>query len=397
MELLIRGTRIVDESNDFYGDLYIRNGLINDFGEKLDYECETIDGGNLVLMPSFIDLHAHFREPGYTYKEDLYTGSKAALKGGYTYVNLMGNTDPICSSMEVVEYVLNKSKDLELIDLHQCVSITKNFDGESLDHLDHIDDRVLMITDDGKGIKSNISMYKAMVKAKEKGLIIMTHAEDEDLTPIDYRISENIISIRDIYLSNVVGTRLHLTHVSTKEVIEQIRRAKKEGNNLISCDVTPHHISLWDNDYRVNPPIRDKEDAVSIIEGIIDGTVDTIGTDHAPHTKEDKDKGSPGLVGLETAFSVSYTSLVKSGRIDLKKLSQLLSGKGGDIMSLNKGKIKVGYDADLVLVDLDKKVVIDSSKFESKGKNTPFDGMEFYGQVKLTIKGGEIKYKEGFN
>lgn len=394
MELLIKKVRIVDESKDFYGDLYIRDGLIQDFGEDLDYDCSTIDGNKLVLMPAFIDLHAHFRDPGYTYKEDLYTGSKAALKGGYTYVNLMGNTDPICSSMETVEYVLNKSKELNLIEVHQCMSITKDFDGESLNHLDSIDERVKMITDDGKGIKSNMAMYEAMVKAKAKGLIIMTHAEDEDLTPIDYRISENIITIRDIYLSKTLGTSLHLTHVSTKEAIEEIRRGKKEGNNLLTCDVTPHHIALWDNDYRVNPPIREKEDVGLIIEAIKDGTVDSISTDHAPHTEEDKKLGSPGLVGLETAFTVSYTSLVKSGQINLMRLSELLSGKSGEILKLNKGKIRLGYDADLVLVDIDKKVVVESKTFESKGKNTPFQGMEFYGQVKCTIKGGEIKYKE---
>ena len=394
MELLIKKVRIVDESKDFYGDLYIRDGLIQDFGEDLDYDCSTIDGNKLVLMPAFIDLHAHFRDPGYTYKEDLYTGSKAALKGGYTYVNLMGNTDPICSSMETVEYVLNKSKELNLIEVHQCMSITKDFDGESLNHLDSIDERVKMITDDGKGIKSNMAMYEAMVKAKAKGLIIMTHAEDEDLTPIDYRISENIITIRDIYLSKTLGTSLHLTHVSTKEAIEEIRRAKKEENDILTCDVTPHHIALWDNDYRVNPPIREEEDVKAIIEAIKDGTVDSIATDHAPHTDEDKTLESPGLVGLETAFAISYTTLVKSGHINLMRLSELLSGRNGEILTLNKGKIRLGYDADLVLLDIDKKIVVESKTFESKGKNTPFQGMEFYGQVKCTIKGGEIKYKE---
>ena len=394
MELLIKKVRIVDESKDFYGDLYIRDGLIQDFGEDLDYDCSTIDGNKLVLMPAFIDLHAHFRDPGYTYKEDLYTGSKAALKGGYTYVNLMGNTDPICSSMETVEYVLNKSKELNLIEVHQCMSITKDFDGESLNHLDNIDERVKMITDDGKGIKSNMAMYEAMVKAKAKGLIIMTHAEDEDLTPIDYRISENIITIRDIYLSKTLGTSLHLTHVSTKEAIEEIRRAKKEENDILTCDVTPHHIALWDNDYRVNPPIREEEDVKAIIEAIKDGTVDSIATDHAPHTDEDKTLESPGLVGLETAFAISYTTLVKSGHINLMRLSELLSGRNGEILTLNKGKIRLGYDADLVLLDIDKKIVVESKTFESKGKNTPFQGMEFYGQVKCTIKGGEIKYKE---
>lgn len=392
MELLIKGARIVDETQDFLGDLYIKDGLIEDFGEKLQYDCETIEGKGLCLMPSFIDLHVHFREPGFTHKEDLLTGSLAALKGGYTFTNLMGNTNPICSSMEIVDYVLDRAKELNLIDVHQCVSITKEFDGQTLEHLNLLNNKVKMITDDGMGINSNIVMYRAMEKAKQLGLIIMTHAEDKDLTPIDYRISENIISIRDIYLSKVTEARLHLTHVSTKEAIEEIRRAKKDGNDLLTCDVTPHHIALWDLDYKVNPPIRKEDDVKAIIRGIVDGTVDVIATDHAPHTVEDKLKGSPGLVGLETAFSVSYTTLVKSGIIDMKRLSQLLSSKGAEIMSLNKGRIEVGCEADLVLVDLNKKVVVDSNTFVSKGKNTPFNGVEFYGEVQMTLKDGEIKY-----
>src|SRR5699024_6278481 len=199
----------------------------------------------------------------------------------------------------------------------------------------------------------------------------------------------------DIYLSNVVKTKLHLTHVSTKEAIKEIRRAKREGNDLLTCDVTPHHIALWDSDYRVNPPIREKEDVDELMEGIIDGTIDAIATDHAPHTKEDKEKGSPGLAGLETAFAVSYTSLVKTGKVNIMKLSKLLSGRSGEILTLNKGKIEKGFDADLVLVDINKKIIVDSNIFVSKGKNTPFNGMAFYGKIEITLKGGEIKYKEG--
>ena len=391
MELLIKSIRIVDESKDFIGDLYIKDGIIEDFNEKLDYSCKEINGEGLTLMPSFIDLHVHFREPGFTHKEDLFTGGLAALKGGYTVVNLMGNTDPICSSMDIVEYVLNKAKEIDLVNIHQTVSITKDFDGETLDHLDNLDNRVKFISDDGNGVKSNIAMYNAMIKAKEKGLTIITHAEDDDLTEIDYRISENIITIRDIYLSKVTGAGLHLAHVSTIEAIDEIRRAKKEGVN-VTCEVTPHHIALYDNDYRVNPPIRTERDRDAIIEGIIDGTVDTIATDHAPHTKEDKEKGAPGLSGIETSFSVSYTNLVKSGRISLMKLSQLMSANAGRIMEIPKGKIEKGYVADLVLVDLDKEIIVDSNTFLSKGKNTPFDGMKFHGEVMMTLKNGETKY-----
>lgn len=391
MEVLIKGARIVDETKDFIGDLYIKDGKIEDFGRNLEYSCKTIEGEGLSLMPAFIDLHVHFRDPGFTYKEDLFTGGLAALKGGYTLVNLMGNTKPICSTMDIVDYVLSRAKDLNLVDVHQTVSITKGFDGKTLEHLDELDDRVKFISDDGKGVISNIVMYKVMMKALEKDLTIMTHAEDEDLTPIDYRISENIIAIRDIYLSKVTGARLHLCHTSTMEAIEEIRRGKREGVNL-TCEVTPHHIALWDNDFKVNPPIRTKEDVNAIIEGIIDGTVDAIATDHAPHTKEDKAQGAPGLSGIETAFPVSYTKLVKTDKIDLMKLSNLMSGNPGRIMKVNKGKIEKGYDGDVVLIDLDKEIVIDGEKFISKGKNTPFNGMKFYGELVMTLKNGEIKY-----
>lgn len=392
IELLIKGARIVDESHDFIGDLYIKEGKIYEIGKDVEYDCKSIDGINLVLMPAFIDLHVHFRDPGHMHKEDLMTGSLAALKGGYTFVNLMGNTNPIASNMDVVNYVLDKASEIGLIDVHQCASITENFDGKTLSHLDNLDSRVKMITDDGKGIISNLVMYNAMIKAKEKGLTVLTHAEDEELTPIDYRISENIITIRDIYLSKATDSKLHLTHVSTKEAIEAIRHAKQNEGGKITCDVTPHHIALWDNDYKVNPPIRQRQDVLAIIDGIVDGTIDSIATDHAPHTIEDKKNGSPGLSGLETAFSVCYTSLVDAGHIDLKKLSRLLSAESGRIMQVNKGKVEVGYDADLVLVDLNKKVVVDSAKFLSKGKNTPFDGMEFLGEVQMTIKAGEVRY-----
>lgn len=391
MDIIIKKARIVDESKDFIGDLYIRDGKIEDFGINLNYNCKTIDGEGLTIMPSFIDLHVHFRDPGFTHKEDLFTGGLAALKGGYTLVNLMGNTNPICSSMDTVKYVLNKAEQLDLVDVHQTVSITENFDGHTLEHLDTLDNRVKFISDDGKGVKSNIVMYKAMIKAKEKGLTIMTHAEDDELTPIDYRISENIITIRDIYLSKVTGARLHLSHVSTIEAIEEVRRAKAEGVN-VTCEVTPHHIALWDNDFKVNPPIRTKLDAESLIQGIIDGTVDAIATDHAPHTKEDKEKGAPGLSGIETAFPVSYTNLVRSGKIDLMKLSKIMSANTGRIMGVKKGKIEKGYDGDIVLLDLNKEVIIDGEKFVSKGKNTPFNGMKLYGEVVMTLKNGEIKY-----
>ena len=348
-------------------------------------------------MPSFIDTHAHFREPGLTYKEDIETGSRAALRGGYTGVCLMANTYPICSNKEVLDMVRDREKELGLIDLHQCVSVTNGFNGKDLTHLNEFigDKKLKAISDDGVGVMSSEVMFEAMEKAKENNWIIMSHAEDRGFSDIDMRMAENIMTLRDIYLAKETGARLHMCHVSTKEAIEYIEEAKRNFKN-ITCEVTPHHIALTKdvNNYRVNPPIRDKEDVNSIIKAIRNGVVDCIGTDHAPHTKEDKEKGSPGMVGLETAFPICYTSLVKSGEIALNKLSEIMSRNGAKILGMNKGVIGPGMDGDLVLLDLDKKIVVNSKDFHSKAKNTPFEGMEFYGEVQMTIKSGRILYKK---
>ncbi|MGY5238913.1 dihydroorotase [Clostridium tertium] len=398
MNLLIKNARIVDYSQDFIGDIYIENGNIKEVGLDINIDAiNVIDAKGLTLMPSFIDTHAHFREPGLTYKEDIETGSKAALRGGYTGVCLMGNTKPICSSKEVLEEVRNREKELNLIDLHQCISVTKGFNGKDITHLDNFanDNRLKAISDDGVGVMDSEIMYKAMLKAKEHGWVIMSHAEDHSFSDIDMRIAENIMTLRDIYLAKETGARLHMCHVSTKEAIGYIKNAKKRFSN-ITCEVTPHHISLTKdiNNYRVNPPIREKEDVYEIINAIKDGIIDCIGTDHAPHTQEDKEKGSPGMVGLETSFSICYTRLVKSGAINLNKLSEIMSKNCADILGMNKGRISPGVEGDVVLLDLDKKIKVNSEEFNSKGKNTPFQGMEFYGEVQMTIKAGRILYKK---
>lgn len=398
MDLLIKNARIVDCSQDFIGDIYIENGKIKEIGLDINIDnIEFIDANGLTLMPSFIDTHAHFREPGLTYKEDIETGSKAALRGGYTGVCLMANTKPICSTKEVLEEVRNREKELNLIDLHQCVSVTKGFNGKTISHLDSFinDNKLKAISDDGVGVMDSEIMYKAMLKAKEYGWIVMSHAEDHSFSDIDMRIAENIMTLRDIYLAKETGARLHMCHVSTKEAIEYIREAKKRFSN-ITCEVTPHHIYLTKDisNYRVNPPIREKEDLVEIINAIKDGVVDCIGTDHAPHTKEDKKKGSPGMVGLETSFAICYTSLVKSGAVTLNKLSEIMSKNGANILGMNKGRIAPGVDGDIVLLDLDKKIEVNSKEFHSKGKNTPFEGLEFYGEVQMTIKAGKVLYKK---
>lgn len=398
MNLLIKNANVIDANGKFQGDILIIDGIINQIGKNIDKNgVEILDAKGYTVMPSFIDTHAHFREPGLTYKEDIESGSKAAARGGYTGVCLMGNTNPICSTKEVVEYVRNKVREVGLIDVHQCVSITENFNGKSIEHLGAFNDdnELIAITDDGVGVMDSSIMMKAMEKAKENKWIIMSHAEDRTFSKIDMRIAEDLMTIRDLYLAKVTGARLHMAHVSTVESINAIRESKKTGSN-VTCEVTPHHIGLTSDisNYRVNPPIREKEDVNAIIKGIKDGTVDCIGTDHAPHTEEDKKNGAPGMVGLETAFSICYTELVKNNGISINKLSELMSKNPANILKMNKGIISVGKDGDLVLVDLNKEITIDKEAFASKGKNTPFQGRKYFGEIVKTIKGGKVIYSK---
>lgn len=397
MELLIKNANIVDKAHSFYGDLYIENGVIKEISDNIDKNCKVIDANGRIVMPAFIDTHAHFRDPGFTHKEDIQTGSKAAVRGGYTAVTLMGNTNPIASRIEVIDMVEQRAKEIGLVDAYQCATITENLDGKTLSHLDAFEgmDRIKVITDDGKGVCDSNIMYQAMLKAKENNWLIMSHAEDHDLSKISMRLAENMMTHRDVELAKYTGARLHMSHVSTIEALDYIKRGKEFGAN-VTCEVTPHHIFLdtTKSNYRVNPPIREKEDVAAIIDAIRLGVVDCIGTDHAPHTDEEKAKGAPGMTGIEIAFSICYTKLVKEEGMSLNKLSDLMSGRAGEILGINKGKIQIGFDGDLVILDTEKEFVVDRQKLVSKSKNTPFDGITLSGDIDMTIKAGQVVYSK---
>ena len=399
MNLLIKNVNLIDESNNFFGDIYIEKGLIKELGTELNKECETLDGKGLVLMPAFIDTHAHFRDPGFEYKEDIESGSKAAVRGGYTTVTLMPNTKPVCSSKKVLDYVVNKGKEVGLVDIYQTVSITKNLSGEEINHLREFEGNpnVKAITDDGKGVSDSKIMMEAMKIAKENNWIVMSHAESPKFSKVDMRLAENMMTWRDITLAKFVDCRLHMSHVSTKEAMKYIIEGKNEGVK-VTCEITPHHLALNNkiSNYRVNPPIREEEDVNFLIKAIKMNYVDCIGTDHAPHSKEDKEKGAPGMIGIEQAFSICYTKLVKENHISLNKLSQLMSGNAAKLLNINKRKHQPGFLEDLVLIDLNKKIIFKEEDIVSRSKNTPFNGMEFYGDVVLTIKNGKIVYKGEF-
>ena len=390
--MLICNAVLTDADGARPGDVRIENGVITAVGEGLSIGGDTVlDAGGRTLLPAFIDLHCHFRTPGFEYKEDIDSGSRAAARGGYTCVNCMAITRPVCSSAANAQSIMDDARRIGLCDVNQCVSITKDFDGKTTGHLRALPRNIRFISEDGKGVRESRVMYEAMRIAAEKGLTVMSHAEDMDLSALDYRLAENLETARNLYLAQSTGARLHMCHVSTKEALADILAAKARGVR-VTCEVTPHHIWFWDSDFRVNPPIRAKEDVEALIAAMLRGEVEAIATDHAPHTEEDKRGGAPGMVGLETAFSVCYTKLCREYGMPLADLSRLMSRGPAEILGLNKGLIAEGYDGDVVLVELGEPYTVRREDFAGKSKNTPYDGLSLYGRVACTVKAGRVTY-----
>ena len=366
-------------------ELYLSGGAIQAVGRGLAAlagpDEPVLDAGGLTVLPAFVDLHTHWRTPGFEYKEDIATGSAAAAAGGYTFVNLMPNTKPVCSSAAQAAMVEEEAARAGLCDANQTVSIT-------------LPENVRFVTEDGHGVQDAAVMARAFAICHQRGITIMSHAEDMEISPWDYRLAEDLETIRNCWLSEYYQTRLHMCHVSTRGALEAVRIAKLRGAP-VTCEVTPHHLWFTDDvcDYKVNPPIRTADDVAALIEGIRDGTVDAIATDHAPHSEEDKAKGAAGMVGSETAFGVCYTRLCRGEGLPLELLSILMSERPAEILGLNKGRLEPGRDADLVLVDLEHPYRVDRQKLHSKSKNSPYDGAELYGRVCATIKGGQLTYR----
>lgn len=369
---------------------------------------------NLLICPSFIDVHVHFREPGFSYKETILTGSKAAARGGYTSVCTMPNLKPTPDSYKNLKVELDLIKKANLINVLPYGTLTKNQDGKTISNMKEISKYVVGYTDDGKGVTDKKVMEECMKIAKALNKIIVTHCEDKSLIKPnacihdgEYAKKHNHIGIskeseyleikKDIKLLNKIKCKYHVCHVSTKESLALIKAAKKKGID-ITCETAPHYLLLNDSmlkesgNYKMNPPIRSKVDQTALIKAIKDGTIDLIATDHAPHAKEEKDKGLEkslfGIVGLETAFPLLYTYLVKKKIISLKRLLELL------IYSPNK-RFSIPLDKNSFTVfDLNNKYKIDSKEFLSKGKSTPFIGKQVYGRCLLTMYKNKVVFKE---
>ena len=420
-KLLIKGGQVVFADEVKAADILIENGKIEKIGKNLKADgAEVIDAAGLTVFPGLIDMHVHLREPGFEYKEDIASGSAAAVAGGFTQVCCMPNTDPVCDNAAVVGYIAARAKEVGLCKVHPIGAITRGEKGETLSEMGKMKDAgAVAVSDDGKPVANARMMRLAMEYASDFGLICLSHCEDKDLVDGGVvnegynstlaglkgipRAAEEIMLAREIILAETLHKRAHICHVSTKGGVQLLREAKARGVQ-VTAETCPHYFTLTDDvvtsfdaNTKVNPPIREAEDVAAIKEGLRDGTLDCIVTDHAPHHVDEKNVeynlAAFGISGIETSFSLSYTYLVKGGVLSLSELADRMSAAPARILHLEGGKIAEGEAADLMLADLNAEYVIDSKKFVSKGKNTPFGGMKVSGKVLCTIVDGDVKHR----
>ncbi len=370
----------------------------------------VFDFPEYIIFPGFCDVHVHFREPGFSYKETIETGAKASARGGYTAVCTMPNLDPVPDCPEHLKIQRDLIEADACIDVYPYASITVGQKGEQLSDMEGMCDSAIAFSDDGKGVQSEVLMREAMLKAKALGKMIVAHCEDNSLLyggyihDGNYAKEHNHKGIcsesewkpieRDLKLVKETGCKYHVCHISAKESVELIRQAKKDGLD-VTCETAPHYLVLDENDleesgcFKMNPPLRSEEDRLALIEGIKDGTIDMIATDHAPHSKEEKSKGLAGsafgIVGIETAFQVMYTYLVKTGIITLEKLIELVSVNP-------RKRFNIPLNVDYTVWNLDSSLTINPDDFLSKGKATPFDGVAVNGECIGTVCNGKIVY-----
>lgn len=420
MKLLIKGGTLVLKDGERTADILIENGKIAKIGENLADKCKTLDAAGKHIFPGLIDMHVHLREPGFEGKEDIESGSKAAVAGGFTNICCMPNTNPVCDNAVVVSYIKYRQSQVNLCKISPIGAITKGEEGKQMADIGKMKKSgAVAISDDGKSVMDSNIMRLAMEYASGFGIKCLCHCEDinlvdggvvnegynSTLTGLkgSLRAAEDIMIARDIALAESLNVPVHICHVSTYSGVEIIRSAKKRGVK-VTAETCPHYfiltddiITSYDTNTKVNPPVREDKDRKAILKGLKDGTLDCIVTDHAPHSEKDKaveyNLAAFGMSGIETSFALSYTYLVKTGVLTLPELAARMSYNPANILNLDGGELKEGAPADITVADLNEKFVIDSKKFLSKGKNTPFNGYEVYGKVLYTIVDGEIKFR----
>lgn len=422
-KILIKNGRVVDPANYIDGkkDILIEDGKIKKVADFIveDEDTNVIDADEKAVMPGFIDLHVHLREPGFEYKETIETGSKAAARGGVTSICPMPNTKPVIDSPESVKDLLKRA-DCSPVHILPIGACTIGQEGKKLADIEGMKDAgIVALSEDGKSVMDSALFRKSLKEAARLDLPMFSHCEDKALVeggvmnkgqkseelglPGITNSVEDVIVARDIIMSKEAGNRLHLCHCSTADSVVLVEMAKKQGLP-VSAEVCPHHFTMSDDEitedngrFKMNPPLRNRADVDALKEGLKTGIMEVISTDHAPHGKEEKDqsmlKAPFGIVGLETSFALGYTELVDKGVLTLSQLVEKMSVNPAKVLGIDRGNLAPGKAADIVIADITKEYEIDSSKFVSKGKNTPFDGKKVKGRVITTIVDGKIVYK----
>jgi len=421
--MLIKNGNVVLKDGVKKLDILIKDKRVVSVAENIAPENgeEEIDCSGKYVFPGLIDMHVHLREPGFEYKEDIESGSKAAVKGGFTQVCCMPNTNPVADNKVVVGYIRRRGEEVGLCKIHPIGAITKGQAGEQLADIGEMKkEGAVAISEDGKSVKSSLLMRKAMEYAAGFNIRCLCHCEDIELVEGGSvnegynstltglkgipRAAEDVIIAREICLAQSLNVPVHICHVSTYSGVQLIRDAKAHGVK-VTAETCPHYyavtddiITSFDQNTKVNPPIREEKDRLAICEGLKDGTIDCIVTDHAPHHENDKkveySQAAFGISGIETSFAFAITYLYKTGILSLSQIAEKMSYNPAQILSLEGGEIAEGNVADLTIADIDSEYKVDSSTFVSKGKNTPFNGYKVFGDILYTIVDGQIKYKK---
>lgn len=413
---IIKGGYVIDPKNNIYGvfDIFIQDGKIREIAPEIKKDgVEEIDASGKYVCPGFIDMHVHLREPGREDEETIESGTRSASHGGFTSILCMPNTQPPIDNEGLVEFVYKQAKEKGVVNVYCAGCITKGREGKELTEMAFLKKAgAIAVTDDGNPVSDSHLMRRALEYSYMCGLRVVSHSEDLTLSSGGQmnegymstvlglkgipREAEEIMVYRDIALSRLTGVPIHITHISTKGSVELIRKAKTEGIH-VTCDTAPHYFTLtdeslmgYDTNFKVNPPLRTKEDVDAIIEGIRDGTIDAIATDHAPHTDYEKEMefndAPSGMIGLETAIGLSLKVF------DIKTVVTKFTIGPSNILGIPKGTLSIGADADITILDIDKEWVVDKDRFFSKSRNTPFNGWRLKGSVEMTIVSGKVVY-----